>query len=1005
MSMRLPTGGRLTDRSYRMEFTFNGKRMTGYAGDTLASALLANDQLLMGRSFKYHRPRGPVASGAEEPNALVNLGKGDRFEPNQRATTTELFNGLTATSQNHWPSLEADIGALNTHLSRVLPAGFYYKMFMYPRAFWKHVYEPFIRQSAGLGKAPDAESRDADSYEHFYHFTDVLVVGGGVAGLMAAKAAAQSGAKVLLLEQSAHWGGRAPVDGGTIGGQSPEDWTDATLAELQAMPNVTLRSRTMGAGVYDHGYALGYERLTDHAPDAPGPRHRLWRIRARQIVTATGAIERPLSFAGNDIPGVMLASAMRDYLVNWGVSIGDRTVVVTNNDDAYRTAIALKKAGLDVPAIIDARSYGGGALMAEARAMGIRIEQGRGVAKVLGGKRVTGVAVCNQLGEGAVLDEIACDAVAMSGGWSPVVHLWSHCGGKLDWDEAGAFFRPRAGAAPTDADGKPFVSVAGAADGHMTLAALLQDAAETGAAAATAAGFDAAQTVAPEAEEVAEKPLEPVWLMPQGARYDLRMKAWLDYQNDVKVSDVQLAAREGYESVEHTKRYTTLGMATDQGKLSNINGLATLSNALGESIPQVGTTTFRPPYTPISMGAIAGEAHGALFQPVRQTPIHAWHEENGAHWEPVGQWRRPYCYPKGEEDHAQAVIREVKAVRQSLGLLDASTLGKIIVKGPDAGRFLDMLYTNMMSTLKPGKCRYGLMCSENGFLIDDGVVARIDEDTFLCHTTTGGAESIHAHMEEWLQTEWWDWQVYTANVTEQYAQIAVVGPKARMLLEKLGGMNVSKEALPFMAWKDGTLGGFPVRVYRISFSGELSYEISTPAGHGRALWDLLCARGAEWNITPYGTEALHVLRAEKGFIMIGDETDGTVIPQDLGLNWAISKKKDDYLGKRAQARPHMTDPARWKLVGLLTEDSSVLPEGAYAVADGTNANGQRNTQGRVTSTYFSPTLGRGIAMGLVLNGPDRMGEVIEFTHIEGFTVPARIVDPVFYDPEGEKQNV
>ena len=1005
MSMRLPTGGRLTDRSYRMEFTFNGKRMTGYAGDTLASALLANDQLLMGRSFKYHRPRGPVASGAEEPNALVNLGKGDRFEPNQRATTTELFNGLTATSQNHWPSLEADIGALNTHLSRVLPAGFYYKMFMYPRAFWKHVYEPFIRQSAGLGKAPDAESRDADSYEHFYHFTDVLVVGGGVAGLMAAKAAAQSGAKVLLLEQSAHWGGRAPVDGGTIGGQSPEDWTDATLAELQAMPNVTLRSRTMGAGVYDHGYALGYERLTDHAPDAPGPRHRLWRIRAKQIVTATGAIERPLSFAGNDIPGVMLASAMRDYLVNWGVSIGDRTVVVTNNDDAYRTAIALKKAGLDVPAIIDARSYGGGALMAEARAMGIRVEQGRGVAKVLGGKRVTGVAVCNQLGEGAVLDEIACDAVAMSGGWSPVVHLWSHCGGKLDWDEAGAFFRPRAGAAPTDADGKPFVSVAGAADGHMTLAALLQDAAETGAAAATAAGFDAAQTVAPEAEEVAEKPLEPVWLMPQGARYDLRMKAWLDYQNDVKVSDVQLAAREGYESVEHTKRYTTLGMATDQGKLSNINGLATLSNALGESIPQVGTTTFRPPYTPISMGAIAGEAHGALFQPVRQTPIHAWHEENGAHWEPVGQWRRPYCYPKGEEDHAQAVIREVKAVRQSLGLLDASTLGKIIVKGPDAGRFLDMLYTNMMSTLKPGKCRYGLMCSENGFLIDDGVVARIDEDSFLCHTTTGGAESIHAHMEEWLQTEWWDWQVYTANVTEQYAQIAVVGPKARMLLEKLGGMNVSKEALPFMAWKDGTLGGFPVRVYRISFSGELSYEIATPAGHGRALWDLLCARGAEWNITPYGTEALHVLRAEKGFIMIGDETDGTVIPQDLGLGWAISKKKEDYLGKRAQERSHMTDPGRWKLVGLLTEDSSVLPEGAYAVADGTNANGQRNTQGRVTSTYFSPTLGRGIAMGLVLNGPDRMGEVIEFTHIEGFTVPARIVDPVFYDPEGEKQNV
>ncbi|WP_417603711.1 sarcosine oxidase subunit alpha family protein [Primorskyibacter flagellatus] len=1004
MSTRLPTGGRLTDRTYRVKFTFNGKSLTGYAGDTLASALLANDQLLMGRSFKYHRPRGPVASGAEEPNALVNLGKGDRFEPNQRATTTELFDGLTATSQNHWPSLEMDIGAINTHLARVLPAGFYYKMFMYPRAFWKHVYEPFIRQSAGLGKAPDAEARDADSYEHFYHYTDVLVVGGGVAGLMAAKAAGQTGAKVLLLEQTAHWGGRAPVDGGMIDGQTPDAWVNSVLDELRAMPNVTLRNRTMGAGVYDHGYALGYERLTDHAPELDGPRHRLWRIRAAQIVTATGAIERPISFAGNDIPGVMLASAVRDFLVNWGVSIGDRTVVVTNNDDAYRTAIALKKAGLDVPAIIDARKYGGGALMAEAQTLGIRVEQGRAIAKVLGGKRVTGVAICNQQGEGAILDEIECDAVAMSGGWSPVVHLWSHCGGKLDWDEAGAFFRPRADAGPTGADGKSFVSVAGAADGHMALAPLLKDAAQTGAVAANNAGFSG-QTSAPDAEDVPEKPLEPVWLMPQGARYDLRMKAWLDYQNDVKVSDVQLAAREGYESVEHTKRYTTLGMATDQGKLSNINGLATLSNALGEAIPQVGTTTFRPPYTPISMGVIAGEARGALFQPVRQTPIHAWHERHDVHWEPVGHWRRPYCYPRGEEDHAQAVIREVNAVRQSLGLLDASTLGKIIVKGPDAGRFLDMLYTNMMSTLKPGKCRYGLMCSENGFLIDDGVVARLDEDTFLCHTTTGGADHIHAQMEEWLQTEWWDWQVYTANVTEQYAQIAVVGPNARKLLEKLGGMTVSKEALPFMAWADGTLGGFPVRIFRISFSGELSYEIATPAGYGRALWDLLYAKGAEWNITPYGTEALHVLRAEKGFIMIGDETDGTVIPQDLGLNWAISKKKDDYLGKRAQARSHMTDPARWKLVGLMTEDGSVLPEGAYAVAGGTNANDQRNTQGRVTSTYFSPTLGRGIAMGLVLNGPERMDEVIDFTHVEGFTVPARIVDPVFYDPEGEKQNV
>ena len=1006
MSTRLATGGRLIDRSKQVSYSFNGKRFTGFAGDTLASALLGNDQMLVGRSFKYHRPRGVVASGSEEPNALVNLGKGVTHEPNQRATTTELFDGLEATSQNHWPSLEFDVGAVNSHLSRFLPAGFYYKMFIHPRPLWKHAYEPFIRQSAGLGKAPDPETRDPDTYEHFYAYVDVLVIGGGVAGLQAALAAGQAGAKVLVMEQTAHWGGRSAVDGGTVDGQPVEDWINATLQTLEGMENVTLRNRCMGAGVYDHGYVLGYERLRDHAPRAAGPRHRLWKVRTKQVVTATGALERPLSFAGNDIPGVMLASAVRDYVVNYAVSPGDRTVVVTNNDDAYRTAIALKNAGLEVPVILDARATGGGALMAEAKALGIRVELGRGIAKVKGGKRVTGVAVCTQAGEGAMLEEIACDAVAMSGGWSPVVHLWSHCGGKLLWDDAQAMFRPDPERAPTGHDGLPNVITAGAASGDLDLRSVLQDADAAGKTAAERAGGTAAGIPAPRGDGPAEAAIFPVWLMPQGARQDLRAKAWLDYQNDVKVTDVQLAAREGYESVEHTKRYTTLGMATDQGKLSNINGLAILSDALGAHIPQVGTTTFRPPYTPISMGAIAGEARGTIFQPLRRTPIHDWHDANGAHWEPVGHWRRPYCFPKAGETVEQAVHREVLATRESLGLLDASTLGKIVVKGPDAGRFLDMLYTNMMSTLPPGKCRYGLMCTENGFLTDDGVVARIDEDTWLCHTTTGGADRIHAHMEEWLQTEWWDWKVYTANVTEQFAQVAVVGPNGRKLLEKLGGMDVSKEALPFMGWADGTLGGFPVRVYRISFSGELSYEIAVPASLGRAFWDRLLDAGQEWNATPYGTEALHIMRAEKGFIMIGDETDGTVIPQDLGLGWAISKKKADYLGKRGQDRSNMVDPNRWKLVGLETIDGSVLPDGAYAVGTGVNANGQRNTQGRVTSTYYSPTLGRGIAMGLVLNGPDRMGEVISFARDDGETmVRAKIVSPVFFDPEGEKQNV
>jgi len=991
MSTRLAQGGRLLNRGRAVRFAFDGKNFDGFEGDTLASALLANDQMLVGRSFKYHRPRGVVASGAEEPNGLVNLGLGGLFEPNQRVTTTEVFDGLTATSQNHWPSLEFDVGAVNTYLSRFLPAGFYYKMFMYPRAFWKHVYEPFIRQSAGLGKAP--KNRDADTYEHFHAHVDVLVIGGGIAGLQAALSAGRSGASVLLIEQTPHWGGRAAVDQPEIDGTSAEYWIKTTLQTLESMPNVRVRLRLMGAGVYDHGYALAYERLTDHAPLAGGPRHRLWRIRAGRIVTATGAIERPLSFAGNDLPGVLLASALRDYLVNFGVSAGDRTVVVTNNDDAYRTAIALKQAGLIVPLIVDARAQADGPLVRAARDLGIRVETGRGIAKVKGGKRVTGVAICAQAGEGAVLEEIACDAVAMSGGWSPVVHLWSHCGGKLNWDAERAMFRPDPARAPTGADGQNFVQVVGSANGHLRSADVLAD--------ATMAG----ETPVPHVEEAEEAPMVPVWMMPQGASLKLRSKMWLDYQNDVKVSDVQLAAREGYESVEHAKRYTTLGMATDQGKLSNINGLAVLSGALNTPIPQVGTTTFRPPYTPISMGAIAGVARDELFQPVRKTPLHGWHEANGAEFEPVGQWRRPYAFVRAGEATHDAVSREVKNTRERLGLLDASTLGKLIVKGPDAGRFLDMLYTNLMSTLPVGKCRYGLMCSENGFLTDDGVVARISEDSWLCHTTTGGADRIHAHMEDWLQCEWWDWQVHVANVTEQYAQIAVVGPNARKLLEKMGGMDVSKEVLPFMQWADGRIGGFDVRVYRISFSGELSYEIALPASKGAAFWDALMAAGVEFGAMPYGTEALHVMRAEKGFIMIGDETDGTVIPQDLNLGWAVSKKKADFLGKRGQERVHMTDPDRWKLVGLETLDGSVIPDGAYAVEPGTNANGQRNTVGRVTSTYHSPTLGRGIAMGLVLRGPDRMGEVIDFAKLDGTVVQARIVDPVFYDKAGEKQDV
>ncbi|MEH6788332.1 MAG: sarcosine oxidase subunit alpha family protein [Paracoccus sp. (in: a-proteobacteria)] len=967
---RLPGGGRLIDRAYQVPFRFDDRQLRGLQGDTLASALLANGQMLMGRSFKYHRPRGPLASGVEEPNALFGLGEGGRFEPNQRATTTALLPGMTLRSQNCWPSLDADIGAVNTWLAPLLPAGFYYKTFIHPRPFWKHVFEPIIRRSAGLGRAPT--DADPDRYEQAYGHVDTVVVGGGIAGLRAALDAAQAGGSVVVLEQGAIWGGRTPVD--HKGGQKA---VDMLLDRLRGMKNVTLRRNTMATGLYDHGYLLAREALADHDIEAAIPRQRLWRIRAGRVITATGALERPLAFACNDLPGVMLASAVRDFITDYGVAPGQRIVVVTNNDDAYRTALTARAAGLDVT-VLDARTGADGDLPQAARAQDINVLTGTAIARVRGGRHVESVVLCDQAGDGTPIGSLDCDVVAMSGGWSPVVHLYSHCGGKLIWDEGQAMFRPDPDRPPLGADGQGNVTATGAANGDLRCAGDL------------------------EREESATL---PVWCMPQEAPYKLRSKMWLDFQNDVKVSDVELAAREGYASVEHTKRYTTLGMATDQGKVSNINGLAVLSKALRQPVPATGTTTFRPPYTPLTLATIAAEARGEAFQPLRKTPMHDWHQRHGASWEPVGHWRRPYCYPQVGEDRHAAVNREIRMVRGGVGTLDASTLGKILVKGADAGRFLDMLYTNMMSTLPVGKCRYGLMCSENGFLIDDGVVARLTEDSWLCHTTTGGAERIHGHMEDWLQCEWWDWQVHTVNLTEQFAQIAVAGPRARDLLQRLpGSIDLSQDALAFMQWTEGDIAGIPARIYRISFSGELSYEIAVPAGRGLELWTKLHEAGRDLGITPYGTEAMHVMRAEKGFIMIGDETDGTVIPQDLGLDWAISKKKSDYIGKRAQARSHMTDGARWKLVGLESLDGRVIPDGAHAVDEGRNANGQRKMQGRVTSSYHSPTLDRPIAMALVRHGPSRMGQVLEFPMPSGEVMKGRIVEPVFYDKEGSRLN-
>jgi sarcosine oxidase subunit alpha len=1011
MAHRLNTGGSLIDRSRSVSFTFNGETLSGFEGDTLASALLANDKLMLGRSYKYHRPRGILASGAEEPNALMGVGQGPRFEPNQRSTTTELYHGLTAVTQNHWPSLNFDVGVVNglaAAIAPVFPAGFYYKTFMFPRAAWKHVFEPVIRHAAGLGKPPTEP--DPDSYEHFHFFCDVLVIGGGIAGLAAARAAGEAGAKVLLVEQTPHWGGRVNVETDTVvGGKPVAAWVAEQVAALRQMPDVTLRRRAMVSGLYDHGYALIYERVADHRPALSGaPRHRLWRVRAKRVIVATGALERPLAFARNDIPGVMLASAVRDYIRLWGVLPGQRAVVAANNDDAYRTAIALHQVGARVDAVLDVRHEAKGALPGQVRALGIPIHEGYGIGKVTGSKRVTGVEIGRITGTGQMggrAEKIACDLVAMSGGWSPAVHLYSHCGGKLAWDEARVMFRPAPGrGAPIGADGEVNTLCTGSANGRLATAEVLTEAVAAGGTAAEHCGFTGGDFAAPEVSEPEMAPVAAHWFTPSRGKYAHGTKHFIDYQNDVTAADVRLAGREGYESVEHAKRYTTLGMATDQGKLSNINGMALLADELGREIPDVGTTTFRPPYTPISFGAITGTAKGKLFKAIRKSPMHRWNAENGADFEPVGDWQRPFCYRRTGEDRHAATTREILNTRKKVGLLDASTLGKIAVKGPDSGKFLDLIYTNMMSNLKVGRCRYGLMCNENGFLFDDGVVVRVSEDEYLLHTTSGGSDRVHGHLEEWLQTEWWDLKVYVANVTEQWAQVAVAGPNARKVLEEAGtDIDLSAEALPFMGFTTGTIAGCPVRIYRISFSGELSYEVATPANLGRALWDALLEAGAAHGIMPYGTEALHVMRAEKGFIMIGDETDGTVIPQDLGLDWAVSKKKEDFLGKRAQARADLTRSDRKQLVGLQTEDpKEVLPDGAHAVAEVKSAGQPMRTIGHVTSTYFSPTLDRSIAMALIEGGAGRMGETLSFPLEGGKVMRARVVSPVFYDREARE---
>ncbi|MDB5810041.1 MAG: sarcosine oxidase, alpha subunit family [Betaproteobacteria bacterium] len=983
---RLPRGGRI-DRGRPLNFSFNGRAYQGFAGDTLASALLANGVRLVGRSFKYHRPRGIVSAGPEEPNALVRIGRGGHALPNLPATMVELYEGLEAASINCWPSVEFDCGAVNNWFARLLPAGFYYKTFMWPRGAWMW-YEKFIRNAAGLGRAPDAP--DLDRYEKRFDHCDVLVIGSGPAGIAAALAAGDAGARVVLVEERSEIGGQMVYGSGMIDGVAAGAWHRVARAKLDAMPEVRVLARTTAVGYYDHNLVTLLERVTDHLPpQSTGElRQRLWKVRARQVVIAAGAAERSLVFENNDLPGVMLASAAHRYIAQFGVRCGMRAVIFANNDSAYEAALALADAGVEIAALVDLRAEPGTHAV-----RGIGVRAGQAVIAARGRNQVTGADIAPiDAATGQVsgpIETIACDLICVAGGWDPTVHLFSQSGGKLDYDETQHCFVPGAAAQATHA--------AGAANGAFTLSDCIAEGCAAGRAAARAAGFEVAAS-APTARTALR--VHPLWEIPGGG------KKFVDQQSDVTAADLALAAREGYVSVEHAKRYTTTGMGVDQGKIGNITAFGILGNATARTVPEVGTTTFRPPYVPVTIGALAGRDIGELFEPVRKTPMTDWHATHGAAFEPVGLWRRPQYYLRAGETMAVAVSRECLAVRNGVGLLDASTLGKIEIRGRDALKLLNMVYTNAWDDLAIGDCRYGLMLREDGMVFDDGVTARLGDRHYLMTTTSGGADGVVNWLEEWLQCEWAGWQVYVTPVTANWATLCVTGPQARALIQTLPcDIDLAPAQFPHMTVRTGNIAGAPARVARVSFTGELSYEINVPARYGLALWELLMQAGAGFGITPLGTEALHVLRAEKGFIVVGHDTDGTVTPPDLGMSWIVGKNKADFLGQRGMRRCDSARAGRKQLVGLLADDPQrLLVEGSQVIRMEDSARVQRPPVpmiGHVTSSYLSPTLGRSIAMALIEDGRNLRGQQVAVV-VHGQVAAARIVEPRFYDVKGER---
>ena len=999
-SFRIAQGGRI-DRDNQLKFSFNGKTYTGQAGDTLASALLANGIHMVGRSWKYHRPRGILSAGAEEPNAIFQLEKGEKTIPNARATQVELYDDLDASSVNCWPSLDFDLLSINSKVSRMLPAGFYYKTFMWPKSMWMK-YEHIIRKASGLGKSP--EVNDSDRYEHSHRHCDVLIAGGGVAGLTAALAAGRAGARVILVDEQSEFGGMALSSYDKIDGQPVSDWIQAAVAELQELPEVMLLPRSTAYGYHDYNFLTINQRLTDHLAlnNRKGGREKLWHIRAHQVVLATGAMERPLVHSNNDRPGIMLASAVSTYVNRYAVKPGERAVIFTNNDSAYQTALDLNAAGAQVVAVVDARSQSSSELANMVRSAGIEVMNSCAVVDTSGGKRLQSVQVMSLSSDGQSVSgqrrTLSCDLLAVSGGWSPVVHLSSQSGAKAVWNEEAAMFIP----------GEPVQQQAsvGSANGTLELKLSLIEAANAGNAAAKACGFDS-NMKAPQSDAVNSDPIMPLWLVPSDKEKGREPKAFIDLQNDVGSADIELAAREGFHSVEHVKRYTAMGFGTDQGKTGNINGMGILAKTLNQTIAETGTTTYRPNYTPVTFGSMAGQNLGSrLFDPARKTAMHGWHEENGAEFEDVGQWKRPWYYPKAGETIHDAVNRECLATRNSVGILDASTLGKIEIKGKDSAQFLEMMYTNNWMKLPVGMARYGFMLGEDGMVMDDGVTIRLAEDHFYMHTTSGGAAGVLSSMERWLQTEWPEMEVFLTSVTDHWATAAVVGPNSRKVVSAIcEGIDFSAEAFPFMASRVGKIGELECRINRISFSGELAYEVNLPANYGRFMWEKLMEAGAKYDITPYGTETMHVLRAEKGYVIVGQDTDGSITVDDLGMSWAVSKTKVDFLGKRSLTRPDTARTDRKQLVGLLTEEpDSVLPEGAQLVND-PGAATPVPMVGHVSSSYYSACCGHSIAMALVKDGRRRMGETVYAPLADGRVLKATITQPLFYDKEGAKSNV